>query len=427
MLAPNGHGEPTRQTVQFWPKGASADLIRNHDPEVVESGPAGTGKTYCALWKLHLSAAKYSGMRGIMVRKTLESLTASALVTYQNRVIGTGDWGVRPFGGSKLKPAGFQYPNGSEILIGGLDKANKVMSQEYDMIYVNEATELTEEDWESLTTRARYGVMPYQQLFADCNPQGPGHWLYKRANDGRTTMLFSDHKENPEWWDGERWTERGKDYLATLEKLTGFRRDRLLLGKWAAAEGVVYPGFDRRTHVKTLTDKQLEGWATALCLDVGTRNPTALLTVRYSGDRVHVQHELYERGLSSDRITDEAVKAWERYKPDWLVVDPSAAGLIMALEARKLRVRKAVNDVLIGIAQVTSVLPDLTIDPGCVNLIEEFESYRYPNGTRGNSDHPVKEHDHALDALRYLCLELYGKPKPKAVAAIGITQQSRWG
>lgn len=392
------------RTVTFWPRGASADLFKCHEPEVIICGPAGTGKTYCDLWRMHLCALKYPGMRGILVRKTLEDLIASALVTYQERVLGSGRFAVRPFGGSKLKPAGFQYANGSEITIGGMDKADKVMSREYDLILAIEATELVEEDWENLSTRARWGVMPYQQLFGECNPQGPGHWLYKRVQTGKTRMFYSTHKDNPALWDGERWTPEGEAYLARLEALSGFRRARLLEGKWTAAEGAVYPMFDRQTNVRAV---DTTGWAKVIGMDVGTRNPTAILTVYYGSDQVHVKREVYKRGMSSDAITDAAIDAWDD-NTEFMVVDPSAAGLIATLEARGIRVRKAVNDVKIGIATVTSMMPTLTLDPSCENLIDEFETYSY--ATRRVDDTPVKENDHALDALRYTCMELFGKP-----------------
>lgn len=382
-------------------------MFRHHGSELLIAGPAGTGKTYGCLWRMHLAALKYPGMRGIMLRKTQEDLTASALVTYQSRVIGSGSYGVRPFGGSKLKPAGFQYRNGSELLIGGLDKPEKVMSREYDLVYVNEATETTEADWESLTTRTRWGVMPYQQVYADCNPQGPGHWLYKRVHSGKTTMLTSVHEDNPDLFDGIGWTERGRAYLATLDNLTGFRRDRLRLGLWTAAEGVVYPGFHRATHVRAV---DCTGWATILALDVGTRNPTALLTIRHAGDRIHVEREMYQRGMSSDAITDASLSAFVSARPEYLVIDPSAAGLIGSLTERHIPVRKGVNDVRTGIGRVTSALPDLTVDPSCVNLIDEFESYRYPDGARAESDTPIKANDHALDALRYAVMELNAPP-----------------
>lgn len=407
MVAPTLVRPETSTTVRYWPRGASAALFKRREPIVIVSGPAGTGKTYGCLWRLHLAALKYPGMRGIMLRKVQEDLTASALVTYQERVLGSGLYNVRPYGGSKLKPAGFQYPNGSELMIGGLDKADKVMSREYDLIYVNEMWEISEDDLEKLTTRARWGVMPYQQVFGDTNPQGPGHHLYKRAQDGRAAMLFSVHQDNPALYDVDRgeWTEQGKAYMKLLDGLTGFRRDRLLKGLWSAAEGVVYPGFNRDTHVKEV---DCTGWGTMLGLDVGTRNPTALLTVRYAGDRIHIEREIYQRGMSSDDITDIALKTYDETKPLALVIDPSAAGVIASLERQGVRVRRAVNDVLPGIGRVMSVLNDLTVDPSCLELINEFESYRYPGGRRTSTDVPVKEFDHALDALRYVCMELAG-------------------
>lgn len=393
------------QTVRYWPRGASADLFRHHEPEVMVSGPAGTGKTYGCLWRLHLAALKYPGMRGIMLRKVQEDLTASALVTYQERVLGSGNFGVRPFGGSKLVPASFQYPNGSTLLIGGLDKSDKVMSREYDLVYVNEATEITEEDWEKLTTRVRWGVMPYQQVYGDCNPQGPGHWLYKRAQDGRATMLHSVHQDNPALWDGHQWTAAGVAYMDTLGKLTGFRRARLLDGKWTAAEGAVYPTFDRLSQVKPI---DCTGWGKVLGVDVGTRNPTVILTVRYAGDRRHIEAEVYERGMSSDAITDAVLAA--SAGAEFVVMDPSAAGHIASLDARGLTVRKAVNDVKVGIGRVTSVLPDLTVHPSCSNTINEFEQYRYSDKRTVETDTPVKEHDHAMDAYRYVEMALSEPP-----------------
>lgn len=416
----------SRETVRYWPRGASADLFKHHDPEVVISGPAGTGKTYGALWRLHLAALKYPGMRGIMLRKVQEDLTASALVTYQERILGAGNWNVRPFGGSKLVPASFQYPNGSVLLIGGLDKPDKVMSREYDLVYVNEATELTEEDWEKLTARVRWGVMPYQQVYGDCNPQSDGHWLYQRYETGKTTMLFSWHEDNPTLFDPRTndWTEAGAAYIGKLDNLTGFRKDRLRLGKWTAAEGAVYPMFNRRDNVREM---DCENWETVMGLDVGTRNPTSLSTYRYAGERLHKERELYRTGMSSDEIIDATATEYDRSGATHVVIDPSAAGLIKSLRDRGVKVREGKNDVLVGISRVTSIIPTLTVDPSCKEIIREFGAYRYPDGRRSNSDAPVKENDHALDELRYVVMDLYGRPKPVSYAPPAATQPSRWG
>ncbi len=75
------------------------------------------------------------------------------------------------------------------------------MSTQFDLICVLEATELTENDWESLTTRLRNGVVSFQQLIGDCNPDHEHHWLKLRCDRGQTTMLHSRLKDNPRFWD----------------------------------------------------------------------------------------------------------------------------------------------------------------------------------------------------------------------------------
>jgi phage terminase large subunit len=350
-----------------------------------------------------------------MVRKTQEDLTASAVVTYRERVLASGEWGVVPFGGSKFKPAAFGYPNGSQILVGGLDKADKVMSRDYDLIYVNETWEIDEDAWQKLTTRVnRPGkIMPYNQVFGDTNPQGPGHWIYKRCHkDGKATMLWSVHQDNPMLWDhaANDWTDTGRLYLSTLDSLSGHLRARLLQGIWTAADGAVYPGFNRPQNVRRV---DCEGWATILGLDVGTNNPTALGTVRFAGDRIHLERELYVKGWGADQIIDETERRYHETGALYVVVDPSAAGIIVALQRRGVKCRKAVNDVTEGILAVTSALPNLTIDPDCIHTIEEHEGYHYPIGN-STKDAPVKEDDHTCDMLRYVVVDL-AKPKPKLV------------
>jgi phage terminase large subunit len=63
-----------------------------------------------------------------------------------------------------------------------------------------------------------------------------------------------------------------------------------------------------------------------------------------------------------------------------------------------------------GIARVTDALAHgLSIDPQCLNAISELESYRYPEGSRSGTENPIKENDHAMDALRYGIVHLNGK------------------
>lgn len=389
------------EVVTYMPRGGCRDFYMATEPEVLAVGPAGTGKTLAACWKLHHIALRVPEVRILMVRKVLEDLKAGALATYTNHVKPELD-GVITFGGNRFYPGEFRYDNGSVLQVVGMDKPGKVMSAEYDVIYVNEATELTEEDWESLKSRLRNGKLAYQQLIGDCNPAGPRHWLRGRADKGLCRYIQTTHKDNPAYWDeglGD-WTTMGYAYVQqTLQGLTGVRRKRLFEGVWAGSEGVVYPDFDFQQHVRSI---DCEGWATVLGVDVGTRNPTAILTVRKaSDDRRHVQREVYRRGMSSDEITEAIAQEADLMKPEAIFLDPSANDYILALERKGYPARKANNDVIFGIGEVTSAFAaGLSIDPSCGNLIAELETYHYPDH-KTDTDKPVKEFDHAADALRY--------------------------
>src|SRR5690606_39090406 len=148
----------------------------------------------------------------------------------------------------------------------GMDKADKVLSTEFDVIYVNEATEISESDWETLRGRLRNGVVPYQMIFGDLNPSGVRHWANLRMNAGRSRRITSTHKDNPAFWDEEKqeWTDLGNNYInVMLQGLTGARRKRLLKGEWASAEGIVYDSFDQDFHVvKEPID--VTGWRSAM-------------------------------------------------------------------------------------------------------------------------------------------------------------------
>ena len=215
---------------RYEPRGGALELMLCRDPEVLLDGPANTGKSYAGLWKMHLAAIKYPGMHGLFLRKTLVSLKASTLVTYRERVLGENS-PVRFWGARGDEAAHYAYPNGSKLYVGGMDKAAKIMSTEYDLVLWDEATDGELSEWEALGTRMRYGRMPYQQRIACVNPQAPTHWINLRANAGRITRVLSRHEDNP---------TITPEYLTLLDSLTGVRRQRLYLGIWAAAEGTVY-------------------------------------------------------------------------------------------------------------------------------------------------------------------------------------------
>lgn len=392
-----------------------------------------TGKSFACLWKLHMAMLKYPGARGLIVRKTLVSLTASGLVTFMQRILPTGNYGVTFFGGSKAEPAQFKYPNGSRIVVGGMDNPSKIMSAEYDLAYVQEATELTENDWESITTRLRYGVMPYQQLIADCNPAAPTHWLNQRCNLGLTTRFGSRHEDNPTLFDHARgeWTERGLAYIATLDRLTGVRYQRLRLGKWVASEGQVYDAWDADVHVvkrEDYVDVLSQAWHFGTA-DWGYTNAGVLQAwaVDYDG-RLFLDREVY--------MTRKPVEGWwipraiqlsnELDIREW-VCDPSEPAFIAQFNAAGLNATGATNDILPGITAVQNrltgpqgprlfILEDALMERDDLlaenklpwATVQEIPEYVWAKNVGGETlkDKPVDAFNHGLDALRYAVAHL---------------------
>jgi phage terminase large subunit-like protein len=289
--------------------------------------------------------------------------------------------------------------SGHEIICRSLDNPDSLRGPNLDYAWVDEASLAARESWSVVKGRVRTGDHP--QAWATFTPKGrnwcweewerdagPDHPLYRVRTD-----------ENPELPPG---------FAASLGYAGRFAEQELG-GAFVAFEGVVYPAFDRNVHVRRA---DCDGWRTLVAVDVGTRNPTAILTVRHSGDRIHVAREVYRRQMDSEEIPAAIAAIAAEATPELVVIDPSASGVIKAVRKRRLPVVGARNEIAEGIRQVTAALADLTVDPSCVNLIAEFERYAYP-ASRQQRDVPVPENDHALDALRYAVMEI-SSPRPKA-------------
>lgn len=384
-------------------KGGAAKLFRCRASEVLMEGPAGTGKTRAVLEYCQWLADTYPGARILFVRKTRASMTESVLQIFESKVLVPGS--VLNANAGRAQRQAYHYPNTSEIVCGGLDNVDRIMSTEYDVIALFEGTESTENDAEKLGTRLRNGKVPWQQLVVECNPSYPAHWLNKRAESGRMTRILSRHTDNP---------VLTKDYLDRLSRLTGHRRARLFLGLWAAAEGLVYEQWDA---AKFLRDRKAKWERAVISIDEGYANPASIGLWLIDNDGYpHREMECYRTGrLESQTVAEVGrFREWAKRKHgvdlEAVIVDPSAAKLIAALEAEGFPVHGADNDVLPGIASVQERLtvdergrPRMTVSPKCAAFKAEIESYQWAENRDGSrQDKPMKVNDHAMDETRYM-------------------------
>lgn len=278
---------------------------------------------------------------------------------------------------------------GHEIICRSLDNPETLRGPNLEWAWIDEAALVSDMAWRIVKGRIRAGDKP--QAWLTTTPKGR-NWIWQEwvsEPDQHHTLYRTRTQEN-------RYLP---DDFAEGLGYSGRFAEQELGGEFVAFEGLVYPMFDRGRRVRTVDTTD---WQTVMGVDIGTRNPTAIITIRNSGDRVHIEREAYRRGMSSDEITDALTAEVERAEPETVYVDPSANDYILSWQRKGLPAQKANNDVQFGIGEVTAALEHgLTIDPSCHNVIAEFESYRYPDGGRVDTDKPVKDNDHAMDALRY--------------------------
>jgi hypothetical protein len=450
----------TAYVHRYRPRGSAVRLFEDRFGEILMSGPAGTGKSRACLEKLHAAALKYSGMRGLILRKTLVSLGSTALVTWRTYVVkeALANGTVTYYGGSAEEPPQYRYDNGSVIVIGGLDKPTRIMSSEYDMVYVQEAIELTAEDWESVTTRLRNGVMPYQQLVADTNPERPTHWLYERCERGDCRLYESRHEDNPVYFgDAGQMTDRGKAYIeGVLDKLTGVRFLRYRKGLWVAAEGVVYDGYDPALH---LVDwfKVPDDWPRYWSLDFGYTNPFVCQFWAEDPDgRSYLYREVYMTGRTVDEHAASVMacvsepidgyvhppgaerfayhgRRWTEPRPRRVLADHDAEGRVVferetgvstsaaykakleGIQANQARLRPAADGhprVRFMRGAVVEVDQSLADAHKPTSTIEEIVGYVWAKPVtaaaaerKAPPEEPVDKDNHGMDAWRYYTAE----------------------
>lgn len=418
---------PSQRAYQ--PVGAALQMFYDRSPELLMCGAAGTGKSRAILEKLHFCAMRWPGMRGLITRKTRASLSESGLVTFEEKVLPAGSK-IKGNTARRYRQV-YEYGNGSEIVVAGLDDPNRIMSTEFDLALVLEATELTETDWEQMTTRLRNFVMPFQQLIADCNPGSPNHWLKKRVDREAVKLLTSTHEDNPLLFDRRlnQWTPQGKQYLATLGNLTGVRRLRLLQGLWAMAEGMVYGDVWQPAFHWIHRFEIPRNWRRVWSVDFGFKNPFVWQCWALDGDdRMFLIAEIYRTNrLVEDHAKD--ILAWMKAnnepEPDVIVCDHDAedrATLERHLGFSTVPASKTISD---GIQATASrmkiqgdgrsrlfVLRDSLLKRDEVlaekklpaSTVEEIEGYVWNE----KKDVPIKENDHGMDAMRYAVMEVDG-------------------
>ena len=297
-------------------------------------------------------------------------------------------------------------------IFGGKDESSQDLIQGITLagVFFDEVALMPESFVNQATGRCSVEGSKY---WFNCNPQGPHHWFkanwIDKVKEKRLLYLRFTMDDNLSL------SERIKERYRTMYSGVFFKR--YIQGLWCIAEGVIYDMFDKSRHV---VDKLVEGSKYYVSCDYGTQNATVFLlwTKNENNNKWICVKEYYYSGREESKQKTDSEYAddltiWlKEIKPERIIVDPSAASFIAELKKRGYRIKKANNDVLDGIRFVATQLTggSIEINDKCENLIREFAEYVWDEkaADRGE-DKPVKEFDHAMDALRYFCYTILNR------------------
>ena len=375
---------------------------------IVCDGAVRSGKTLAMglsffLWGMVCFNGKRLGVCG----KTIASLRRNVLSEILPRLEGLGaTWKERRT--ENVVTVRFRGHENQFYIFGGRDESSASLIQgiTFAGILLDEVALMPQSFVEQACARCSIAG---SRLWFNCNPAGPSHWFYKswilEATQRNCLRLHFTMEDNPSL------TEAIRQRYQRL--YTGVFYRRFILGQWAQAEGRVYDFFEPEM-VQRVPDGPWEQWY--ISCDYGTVNPTSMGLWGLRGGTWYRVKEFYFNSRTAMRqMTDEEyARELKNLAGDRsitaVIVDPSAASFIEVLRRRGWRVQKADNDVLAGIRLTSDALKEgrIVICEGCNDCIREMDEYVWDLSS-GAKDRVKKEHDHAMDDMRYFVSTVLGK------------------
>ena len=297
---------------------------------------------------------------------------------------------------------------GKKCYVIGADKytqAAKLQGSGIEYCYGDEVTTWNEKVFNMLKSRLD---KPNSVFDGTCNPDNPGHW-FKRFLDSDADIFQQHYSIDDNPFNSPEFVENlKKEYKNTIYY------DRYILGKWVAAEGLVYPIFSNERHVRDIK-KDPDG-EYYISIDYGTANPTSMGLWCVTDEKaIRVREFYHDSRKKLVQLTDEEyytrlLDLAEGHIISAVVIDPSAASFIQTIKKyAKFPVRKANNTVIDGIRTTNTFLQrdKLIFNACCKDSIREFGLYCWD--TDSDVDKVIKQNDHAMDDIRYFCSTILKK------------------
>ena len=285
----------------------------------------------------------------------------------------------------------------STIMLKSWDAVETLRGQKFHFIVIDEVAMMRNFwiGWQEVLRPALTDTIGHALFIS--TPKGFNHFydLYQLENENDQYKSFhATTYDNP---------HINPDEIEEAKKqITEDRFAQEYMADFRKQEGLVYKEFRREEHLfddETVRSQTIE---TIAAVDFGYTNPTAVLKIEKDSDqRYYVTWEWYKR----QKTTADIVEIVRSLKSNVCYPDPAEPDRIQELEKAGINCREVSKDVVAGIQTVRDLFRQnrIFIHKNCQNVINELETYHYPESKpdRNEDEQPVKDNDHAMDALRY--------------------------
>jgi PBSX family phage terminase large subunit len=364
----------------------------------VRSGKTISMVTSFILWAM----GEFNGATFGICGKTVQSAERNIVTPLQGIVDITHYYSVRYTRSNHCLVVSTSRKSNSFYVFGGKDESSYSLIQGITLsgVLFDEVALMPRSFVEQAVTRTV--SVENAKLWFNCNPASSEHWFYKEwvqnATNRQALHLHFTMEDNP--------TMSPTQIAYAKSQFSGVFYDRYILGLWVLAEGLVYPMFKQEYILEEYTPTTDATYY--ISCDYGILNPTSMGLWALEHDKAIRLKEYYYDGRANQPRTDEEhYQALENlasgYNVQYVIVDPSASSFIECIKRhKKFRVRKANNDVIGGISNVSTLMSNgkLLIYRDCKGILKELSLYRWDDSTSAK-DSVVKEHDHACDDMRY--------------------------
>ena len=399
-------GKPSEKQQEFFASDARY---------IAYGGARGGGKSWALRRKLIALCLRYGGIRCLLIRRTYPEIRSNHLLPLMQ------EYGEILTFSEGEKSVSLQ--NGSKIFFGFCSCDRDVLryqGQEYDVIAIDEATQLSEYQF-SIFKACLRGVNDFpKRIYLTCNPGGVGHAWVKRLfidRDYRVGEEPGDYHFIPaRVYDNEALLAANPAYLNQLRALPTRLRDAWLYGKWDVFEGQFFSEFNEQIHVRdaTVIPNNTQHF---IAFDYGFDMLALLLCSRDDDGTVYVERELCRSGLTLSRAADEIVRFCEGVRIDYAVASPDLwnrrqdsgrSGFEIMQSVRGMPPMIPADDrhipgwrVLKDHLTVREGKPRLIIASRCAELIHSMQALMCDKSRAEDASSEPHSITHSPEALRY--------------------------